>query len=263
MAEKIKEKPMPKTKPTLFSFLRDLSDNTKKHSLNLLFAAILASVFVIIILTVFFAFYYLLINRTMVSSVLAVRFTFLIINYLLVLILASVVQIVTLKIFFDPQLKVSNLISHVKTYFWRFLGLSIIINILFFLFSLPIYVAIFLFAIQNYLLSLIALIVGILLLLLFTSYIMFSPFILIEKQRKVYHSIKESMDLASTNIWGIFIKLISLIVIMIVLNYLATFLVAIPFFGQIIELIAIFLFFIIFIIYLYTIYQNLKLNAHS
>jgi hypothetical protein len=254
---------MPKTKPTLFSFLKDLSENSKKHSLNLLFAAILGSVFVIIVLSVFFALYYLVINRSTLSSVLAVRFTFLIINYLLVLILASVVQIITLKVFFDPQVKVSILLSHVKNYFWRFLGLSIIINILFFLFSLPIYVAIFLFAIQNYILSLTALLVGILLLLLFTSYIMFSPFILIEKQNKIYNSLKESMDLASTNIWGIFTKLIALIVIMVFLNYLASLFITIPFVGQIIEIGAIFLFFIIFIIYLYTISQNLKLKAHS
>lgn len=252
---------MQKTKKTLVGFLKDLTGNTKKHSLNLLLAALLSSVFVVLVLAVFFGLYYTIIGRTSLSTILAVRFTFLIINYLLVLVLASVVQIVTLKIFFDPQIKISGMITDVKSYFWRFLGLSIIINILFFLFSLPVYVAIFLFAIQNYILSLIALLVGILLLLLFTSYIMFSPFILIEKQKKIYHSIQESMNMASANIWGIFLKLIILIVVMILLNYLASLFITIPIAGQIIELVGIFVFFIIFIIYLYTIYQDLKSNA--
>jgi hypothetical protein len=254
---------MLKTKPTLISFIKDFSANTQKHSMNLLFVSILASFFVVIVLTVFFGLYYTLITRTDNSTILAVRFTFLMINYLLVLILASVVQIVTLKIFFDPQLKISSMITNVKSYFWRFLGLSIILNILFFLFSLPVYVAIFLFAIQNYILSMIAMLVGILLLLLFTSYIMFSPFVLIEKKSKIYHSIKESMDMASLNIWGIFVKLIILIALMVGLNYLASLFTTIPYVGQVIEIGAMFLFFILFIIYLFTIYQNLKIKAQS
>lgn len=254
---------MLKTKQTLIGFIKDLTANTKKHSLNLLFVSVLASIFVIIVLTVFFGLYYMLITRTSTETILAVRFGFLLINYLLVLVLASVVQIVTLKIFFDPQLKISSMISNVKSYFWRFLGLSIIINILFFLFSLPIYVAIFLFAIQNYLLSLIAMLVGILLLLLFTGYIMFSPFVLIEKQSKIYGSIKESVNMASLNIWSIFVKLIILIGIMVGLNYVASLFITLPYIGQFIEIAGIFIFFIMFIIYLFTIYQSLKTKAQS
>jgi hypothetical protein len=252
---------MPQTNNTLLSFLKDLKTNAQKHSLNLLLATILSAIFVIFVLTVFFPVYYLIINQTSMTTVLAVRYTFKIINYLLVIILASIVQIITLKTFFEPQLKISKLISHVKTYFWRFLGLSIVLNILLFLFSLPIYVAIFLFFLQNYLFSLIAFLIGIILLLLFTSYFMFSPFILIEKQTKVYQAIKESIDLASTNIWSVFSKIIALIVAIIALNLLASLFITIPYIGQIIELLAIFVFFIIFIIYMYTIYQNLKPNA--
>jgi hypothetical protein len=252
---------MPTPKQNLPSFLKDLLANTKKYSLNLLFTSILAGVFSIIVLTVFFGLYYLIISRAALTSALAIRFTFNIFNYFLILILASVVQIVTLKVFFDPILKISNLITSVKSYFWRFLGLSLIINILLFLFSLPVYVAIFLFASQNYILSLIALLVGILLLLLFTSYVMFSPFILIEKRGKIYQAIKESMNLAADNIWDVLAKLIILIVILLLLNYLAAFFIALPIVGPIIELGAILILFIFFIIYLYTIYQNLKPKA--
>jgi len=254
---------MPKTKPTFFSFLNDLKDNTQKHSLNLLFAAILSAMFVVIALTVFFGIYYLVISQTSISTVLAVRFIFLTANYLLVLILASVVQIATIKVFFEPQFKLRGAIASVKTFFWKFLGLSIVLNILFFLFSLPIYTAIFFFSIQDYILSLIALFVGIILLLLFTSYIMFSPFILIEKQSNIHQALKESADLAASNIWGIFLKLIILIVSLVAFNYVISLFITTPLIGGTIEIGAIFLFFVIFIIYLYTIYQNLKVNAHS
>jgi len=252
---------MLKTKTTLLNFLNDLSGNTKKHSLNLLLAALLSSVFVIIAYAVFYGLYYLIISKTSFNTILAVRFTFLMFRYLVILILASIVQIATLKVFFDPQVTISNLFTGVKTHFWRFLGLSIIINILFFLFSLPIYVAIFLFAIQNYIFSLIALLIGILLMLLFAGYIIFSPFIMIEKQKKIYNSIRESMNMASDNIWGILAKIVILIAAMVALNYIFSLFITIPFVGQIIELAAIFVFYIIFIIYIYTIYQNLKSNA--
>ncbi|MCX6740099.1 MAG: hypothetical protein NTZ49_02625 [Candidatus Parcubacteria bacterium] len=247
-------------KTSLLKFFKDFKENTKKHSPNLVFATLFTAIFAAIILTIFFGLYYFIMSKSSLSTFLAVRFTFLVINYLLVLILSSIVQIIVIKVFFEPELKLANLVGHVKDYFWKFLGLSIVINILFLLFCLPIYAALLLFAIENFILAIVSLITGILLILFFTAYVMFSPFILIEKKEKVYHALKQSMDMASGNLWGILSKLLILIVILIALNYIATLFINIPWVGQVFELAGIFLLFLVTFIYVFTLYENIKIK---
>lgn len=247
-------------KTSLIKFFKDLKENTKKHSPNLIFATLFSAIFAVIILTVFFGLYYFIMSKASVNTFLAVRFTFLVINYILVLILSSIVQIIVIKVFFEPNLKLTNIIGHIKTYFWKFLGLSIVINILFFIFCLPIYAALLLFAVDNFILAIVSLVTGILLILFYTAYVMFSPFILIEKKEKIYHSLKQSMDLTSGNLWGILSKLLILIVILIAINYIASIFISIPWVGDIFELAGLFFLFIVFIIYTFTLYENIKIK---
>ncbi|HDQ22704.1 MAG TPA: hypothetical protein ENN28_01880 [Candidatus Uhrbacteria bacterium] len=179
-----------------------------------------------------------------------------IISYIIYLIIAVIAQILMLNQLIKPQINLKENFNAIKKFFISFLGLTISVNILFLIFSLPIQVGVFLFLFDQLVLGFIALILGIALTLLLATAIIFSPFLLIEKKISCPSALKLSFDLSRRNFPNLLLKLIVIALLFIIINGFATIFFSIPYAGFILGS-ATFLLMIIFAFTtLYAIYRE-------
>lgn len=178
--------------------------------------------------------------------------------YLVTFIIAVITQFLFINSLLKPKMSFVNNLKEIKIYFWRFFFLTIIINVLFIIFNIPIYVAIFLFAINNLILGIICLIFGLIITLLLTSYIIFSPFILVEKKTSCLTAIKKSFAITEKNLFVVILNVIILAAIILILNTFSVLITQINTIGLIISTFIFLAMILISFIYLFALYQKLK-----
>ncbi len=206
--------------------------------------------------------YYLLFASGLVSTNLfyTFRLFWTILTYILSFLIAVIAQILVITHLIKPGIDFKTNLSQVKENFVSFLGLSIILNIIFFLFTLPIYVAVFLFIYNNFVLGVIALALGFALTIALTAYMIAAPFLIIDKNLKVIESLTKSFQLTHKHIGRITINIIILAITIVILNSLSILIISIPGAGLVLStVISIFLILFAFS-YIYAIYQEIKSN---
>jgi MFS family permease len=181
-----------------------------------------------------------------------------ILNFIVLFIIATLAQILVIQQLLLPEQKLKDAIKLAKKYFMPFLCLSIILNLLVVLFTLPIYVGFFLIILKSYILSAVSIVLGIALILFLAVYLIFSPFLLIDRNLSCFEAFKKSLNLAEGNFVNIFIKIFILVLMIVLLNLISIYLLAITYLGIILSAIIIILMIILSFSYLTAIYQNFK-----
>jgi len=213
---------------------------------------------VIIVLTLI---YTLLLSYQIIP--LAYFFTFTlgwnILLYLVTFIISVIAQLLIINKFVNPEINLRANLKSLKANFKNFLFLNILIDILLLILSLPIYASLLLFFLQMNALAYISVVVGLILIFVFGSYILFSPFIIIEKKQGALEALRKSFYLAHGNISNIIFKLLILSLLLIIVLYALSFIsLSFPFWGKIFNA----LFFLILIpflfSYLFSMYQDYK-----
>jgi len=196
---------------------------------------------------------YNIINETNVFlSKLIIKIITTIITYLI----AVLAQFLMINNLIKNENELTANLKSFKQYFWNFLAVTIIINILFSIVTLPVYVAVALIILNKFVLGGISIIVGIILAVLLTSLLVFSPFILIAEKKSWYASLGASFSLATKNLWGIIFNLILLVLLLILINGIAVLILPVYFVGAILGSL-IYLFIIIYaFVFLFALYQN-------
>ncbi|MFC1598868.1 hypothetical protein ACFL2U_02600, partial [Patescibacteria group bacterium] len=179
-------------------------------------------------------------------------------------IIAVIAQILIINAFFQPKINFTENLKSLKKHFWGYFYLTIILYILFAFFTLPVYVGISLLAFNNTILGLLSFFLGILLSLFLVSYVIFSPFLLIDKNMGCIQAIKKSIALTQNNLANIIARVIFLTIILTILNIISTYLVPFYTLGKmyyIVGLIGIILVLVMILLafaYLFAMYQNFK-----
>ena len=100
------------------------------------------------------------------------------VTLIILFIISALIQILMINSLLNPQLNLKGNLRLIKNYFWQFLLLMIILNILLLLAALPIYVGVFFLLLQNYFLGILSLLISFILIIFLSIYLIFSPFIL-------------------------------------------------------------------------------------
>ncbi len=220
----------------------------------LMISIIIAALFLLNLL------YFLLIKYNVVKINYLFTFNFIwqIFIYILSLGIAAIAQIMLIQQMLTPEVKFKSIIKSIKNNFLSFLVLMFAINIIFLIASLPIYTSIFIFLLGKTVISIISLVLGIILTLLFAGYFIFSPFILIEEKTSWLKALKDSFALSGKNLPNIIYKLIILAIIFIILNGLAIIIMPVPYVGTILGSIIFLLMIIFTFTYLFALYREFK-----
>ncbi|OGY41771.1 MAG: hypothetical protein A2Y82_02755 [Candidatus Buchananbacteria bacterium RBG_13_36_9] len=182
--------------------------------------------------------------------------------YIAYFLIATIAQILLIQQLLSPQTKFKEIVSFTKKYFPHFLCLTIILNLLILTFTLPIYIGFFLIILKSYILGGAAIILGTTLLLFFAIYLVFSPFLLLEKNLSCWQAIKKSLKLTEGYFVDILSKIVILALIIIFLNLLSVYLLAIPYIGLVLSAFIIILMIIFSFAYLTAMYQNFIANKN-
>ena len=197
-------------------------------------------------------------NINNIPDLVAVRLFWQLIAGLVYFLISALIQFLLLNLFLNPSLKFLENLKAFKKYFWQFCCLTIILNVIFFFFSVPLYVGFFFYSLDNIFLGIISIILGYLLIILYVSYLLFSPILLIEKNLTCLESMKSSILLASNHAFNIFWKILILAIILILLNIAALFVLNLPYLG--LPLAIFILCFMVLLIFanVFALYQNFK-----
>ncbi len=232
----------------------------KKTWVNLILAIFFTLSLVLAISIISILIYYLLRHFNFVNE--NNFFTFRLIwnglGYLIFMAVAAFAQILIINNLLNTQTDLKTTLKSVKIVFPSFFCLTIIINIIFFILTIPIYVAIFLFMFNNLILGVLSFILGIILILFAATYLIFSPFILIEKKKNCLAALKESFSLSKGKEAKILFKIIILALILVILNWITVILTPFYIIGAILSSIVFILMILFVFAYLLTIYQEIK-----
>lgn len=255
--------PMQQTKKNPLSLAQLFSKSfniAKATYLNLILTIFFIISIVLAFLLLSMLVYYLLFQLNIVNA--AQFFTFRliwqIITYIITLSIAVTAQILIINFLLNPKLHFKANLKSIKPYFLNFFILSIIINILFFIATLPIYVGLTLFIFDFHVLGAISFVVGAILTLLLTSYLIFSSFFLIEYKLSALAALKSSYTLAKYNILNIIFKIIVLALIIIILNSLMIIFSPLQIFGTILSAFVFIIMILLSYTYLFAIYKDFK-----
>nr|MBD3359300.1 hypothetical protein [Candidatus Buchananbacteria bacterium] len=186
------------------------------------------------------------------------RLIWTIVTYLVTFIIAVIAQLLIINSLLKPRKKFIENLNSIKKYFWQFLILTIIINILFVIFNIPIYVSIFFFALDNLILGIISLIFGLIITILLTSYLIFSPFLLIDKNTSWFESIKKSFSLTEKKLFQVIFNVIILALIILILNTISVLVLQLDIIGLVLSTIIFIIMVFTAFIYLFAMYQKFK-----
>ncbi len=227
---------------------------------------LLLNVFFIICLTfiLFFFFgaiFYLGMNFNIIQNnyLFTFRFAWQAFFYIATFILGVMAQILIIKSLFDTKAKFITILSSLKVYFANFLCLSILINLIFLVCSLPLYAGILLLALNNLILGVTSIILAIALNIIVSVCLLFSSYILIEKNQSCISAIKESYKLASKNFWQIIVRLFFLCVgLIIIFNIFTLISFWLPNIGAALSILLLIPVILFVFAYLFILYRNLK-----
>ncbi len=232
----------------------------KKTWPELLLIIFIVSSVVIAVLFLLMLIYVLLVkyNVLQVSYFFTFNLIWQTLSYIIFMIIAAVAQIMIIQQLLTPEMKFNNIFKSIATHFLPFFCLTIAINLIFLIASLPLYISVFLFLLNKIIFCIISSIIGIILTILFASYFIFSPFILIDEKKSCLSSLRASVSLANKNLPNLIYKLIILAIIFVILDGFALIILPVAYVGKILASI-IFLIMIIFTFaYLLALYQEFK-----
>jgi hypothetical protein len=178
--------------------------------------------------------------------------------YLGYLILGALAQILLLNNLLDSKLALGQNLHSIKSYLWQMLALNIIIGIIFFVISSPLYASVLFLAIGNIILAYISTIFGYALIIIVAALLLFSCFILIEKKLNWLNSIKESVKISKNNLMEIIVNLLILGVIFLILNTISILFFQLMFWLAIMGGIVIIFWILFSFAYVFAMYQNYK-----
>lgn len=232
----------------------------KKSWLNLLLVTFFIFCLLLAFLLIAFFTYIALLYYGVVGfyAVFTYRLVWKIVVSVITFIIAVIAQFLIVNALLNPQIKFLNDLKAIKHYFWRFLALMIIINVLFVIFNIPIYVSVFLFAVNNLVLGMISLIFGLIITVLLTSYIIFSPFILVDKDTTCFEAIKNSFSITENNLFNVILNVIAVALIVLILNGLSVLVLNLDTIGLILSTVIFIIMVFTAFIYLFAMYKKFK-----
>lgn len=242
---------------TLFLSTLSILKNTWLNLLIAIFFIISIILALILISTVT---YYVLISKSIINldAIYSFRLIWQVVAYIISFVIGVIAQFLILNSMLKPNLSFSDNLKSTKDYFSQFLYLNIIINILFFILTIPIYLSGFLFLMGNLVLAIIALLLGIILILLFVSYFVFSPFILIDNKLSFIEAIKKSIQITKNHLFNIIFNLVLLAFIIVIVNSFSVMIVSLPYIGLILSTVISVVLILFSFTYLMALYQNYK-----
>jgi hypothetical protein len=201
----------------------------------------------------------LVLNLIQLSYIWTFRMLWQFLTALILFIISVLAQFLLINSLLNPRIKLKKNLKSMKQVLWHFLCLTLILNLIFLLASLPLYISIFLLLLNNLVLGIISFIVGVVLILFLGSYLIFSPFILIEKKISFFEAIKKSFILAEGNFSNIFLKILILGLILLILNGLSLLVMLAPIIIRaILNGVIIVIMILTGFAYLFAIYQDFK-----
>ncbi|MCX6745699.1 MAG: hypothetical protein NTX00_01625 [Candidatus Parcubacteria bacterium] len=180
------------------------------------------------------------------------------ITLIILYLISALIQILMINSLLNPQLNLKGNLRSIKNYFWQFLLLMIILNILLLLAALPIYVGVFFLLLQSYFLGILSLLISFILIIFLCVYLIFSPFILIENKLSWHEAMLKSLALSQGYFGNLFLKIAILILILVGLNYLSIFLLTLGLIGLILSGLFTIAMIIFAFPYLLALYQEIK-----
>jgi hypothetical protein len=251
---------------TLIQLLLDSLEFIKKNLASLVLTIFIITCLVLAAILFLFLIYYLFLflGIVKVNFIYSYNLIWKTASSIVYFIIAIIAQILIINTLFQPKINFLNNLKSIKKHFWGFFCLTVILYILFLFFTLPVYVGIALLAFNNLILGLLSFFLGIILALLLVSYVIFSPFILIDQNIGCIQAIKKSIALTRNYLANIILKIIFLTIILSIINIISTYLV--PFYSlgkmyYIVGLVGIALVVVMILLafaYLFAMYQNFK-----
>jgi len=199
------------------------------------------------------------INIITLANIITAQIISQVISAIIFFLIAAAAQYLLINQLLNLNIKLKENLANLKKYWAKFLCLTIIINLIFLLTTLPIYVAVFLILLKSYVLGIFTLLVGFCTILFLAAYLVTSPYLLVDKKLFCIEAIKKSFKLAEGNFWQILIKIIILSVILLILNLLTFILISLPYFGALLSGLILIIMIIIAFSYLAVLYQELKI----
>lgn len=232
----------------------------KESWLNLFLSFIFISILILAANLMIYFIYYILVTLKFITAdnVLVSRILWSVSTYVFYFLIAVIAQIVIIYSLLNPKNKFSESLKSVKKHFLNFLFLSIIISILLLVFSLPIYAAIIFFIGNQAFLGIISLILGYILILLLSSTIVFSTYIIIEKNEYPLNALKQTYHLSKGSIANLAFKIFILAIIVLILNNISSLLFQLPVIGAALGYLFVFLILLLVLTYPFALYQDLK-----
>jgi len=244
---------------TLFSATLTILKNTWLNLLLAIFFIISIILALILLSTVI---YYALVSKSIINldAIYSFRLIWQVCIYIISFLISVAAQYLIINTMINPRLELKDNLKSIKNNFSQFLFLNIIIQILFFIITIPIYLSGFLFLFGNIILAIAALLLGIIIIVLFVSYFVFSPFFLIEEKLSFVEAIKKSITSSQNNIFNIIFNLILLAFIIVIINSFSVLIISVPFIGLILSTIISLILIMFSFTYLMALYQNYKIS---
>lgn len=240
-------------------FLRCL-EIVKQSWLNLLLSFTFITVLLLAANVLLTVIYYFLIVWKFINAdnLLITRMLWTLSTYLIYFLIAVIAQIIIIYTLINPKLKFRESLKSVKKHFLNFLFLSIIISVLLLIFSLPIYAAIVFFIANQAVLGFISLILGYVLILLLSSTIVFSVYIVIEEDEYPLNALRHTYSLSKDRMASLTFKIFILAVMVLILNNISGLLFKLPVIGTSLGYLFIVLIMLLVLTYPFALYQDLK-----
>lgn len=179
-------------------------------------------------------------------------------TYILFLLIAVIAQILVVNRLLNPQITFKTNIRTIKKYFVNFLCLTIISNIIFVVLAVPIYVGLFLTIFQQTALAIIAILTGVVAIILAASYLIFSPYILVDENERCIAALKKSAALVKNYLGNIILKIIILALGLALLDNLSLRAIHLPLIGKFLSAVLFAFMIIVSFSYLFVTYRDLK-----
>ncbi|MFA5188489.1 MAG: hypothetical protein WC460_03965 [Patescibacteria group bacterium] len=255
------DNPVLKQKPlAVIKIWQNTWEIIRKNWLNLLSIIIFITGLIIAILIILWVIWQLciMLNLIQPSYFLTFNLGWTIISFVVFFLLTLLAQFLIINYLLNPLIKLRENIGAFFNLFWDWLCLNVILNLALLLFSLPLYVGLFLLLTGNTWLGIACLLFGAIIILFFSSYLIFSPFILLDKKLSWLESLKKSFLLASGFFRNILFKILILVLVLLILNSLSTVVLKLQYIGVIISAFILLLMIYLSFAYLFAIYLDLK-----
>jgi hypothetical protein len=247
--------------PSFYSLAQRTIELIKKTWLNLLMSLCVMALVIFITSFILYLLYYSVISFGFIYNSLS-NFVFFqicwaVLVFIIFYLIAVFAQVIIIKSLLDNN-NFQQILKSLPKYFLNYLCLSIIISLLLVIAGLPIYSALILFYLQNWVLGFLSLLLAYILIIVFSVLVVFSPLMLIEQNLYPLTALKNAYLLSKKFLIQIIWKIFLLSVILLILDILATLFYGMPFIGLLIWFIISLIISILFFAFPITLYKSLK-----